>query len=91
MAQAPRHAEVDQENATRLEPDNQILAATLDGGDPLALQLGRHLGRVVGTHEARVVDLDALEAAAREDGFQAHADGLDLGQLGHEARLDSVG
>ena len=31
VAQAPRHAEVNQENATRFEPDDQVLAPSLDG------------------------------------------------------------
>ena len=54
-----------EQHATGLEPDNQVLAATLDRRDALALQLGRHLGRLVRAHEPRVVDLDALEAPSR--------------------------
>src|SRR4051812_6314254 len=87
VAQVSRHAEVDQENATALEPKNQIFAATLDGSHPLALQLGRHLGRLVGAHEPRVLDLDTLEAAPRQHRLESRADRLDLGQLGHTANL----
>src|SRR5438067_2848484 len=83
----PRHAEVDQEDATALEPDNQILAAPLDRGDSLARELGRHLGRVFRTRQPRVVDLDAREAAADEHRLEPPADRLDLGQLGHPANL----
>ena len=43
VPQAPRHPEVNQQNPTALEPDNQILAAPLDGGDTLTLELGRDL------------------------------------------------
>ena len=43
---APRHPEVNQENETSLEPDNQILAAALDGGDALALELEQPPGEV---------------------------------------------
>jgi hypothetical protein len=41
---------VDQENATALEPNNQIFAAPIDGGDTLALQLGCHRGGLAGTN-----------------------------------------
>jgi hypothetical protein len=79
VPEAPRHAEVDQENATALEPDNQILAAAIDGDDSLALELGGDLTRVERPNETRVVDHDALEHAADEHGLQARPDGLDLG------------
>ena len=87
VAQASRHPEVNEQSPVRFEPNNQILAATLDRRDPLALELGRHLGRLVGTHESRIVDLDPLEAAPLEHGREARPDGLDLGQLGHDARV----
>jgi hypothetical protein len=35
--QAPRHPEVNQENASALEPNNYILAAPLDRFDTLAV------------------------------------------------------
>ena len=75
------------QNAIGLEPDNQILAATLDRRDALALELSRHLGRLVRTHEARVVDRHPLEAPADERGLKLPADGLDLRQLRHAARV----
>ena len=85
--QAPRHPEVDQENTTALEPNNQILAAPLDRRDALAFQLGRHLGRLVRAHEARVVDPHLLEAAPDERRLELPADALDLRQLRHPPRL----
>jgi len=85
--QASRHPEVNQENATALEPNNQILASPLDRRDAFSLELGRHLGRVVWTHEARVVDGDVLEPAADEGGFELRADTLDLRQLRHPASV----
>ena len=87
VTKAPRHPEVHQENATTLEPDNQILAAPLDRGDPLAGQLRRHLGGVVRADEPRVVDVDVLERPSDEDGLEPPAHGLDLGQLGHPSSL----
>ncbi len=87
MQQAPRHPEVDQENATSLEPNNQILAATLDRCDALALELGRHLGRLVRTHEARIVDAHLLEAPTDEHRLELPPDALDLRQLRHAASL----
>ena len=86
MAQRPRHPEVNEQNAIGLESKNQILAATLDRRDALALELRRHLGRLVWSHEPRIVNLDPLEATAREHRFQLGAHGLDLGQLGHPSR-----
>jgi hypothetical protein len=74
---------VNQENATALEPDNQILAATLDRDDSLVLELGRHRLRVERADDPGIRDLHLLEAAADECMLEARADGLDLGQLGH--------
>ncbi len=76
---------VDEQNAIGFEPDNQILAAALDRRDPLTLELCRHLGRLVGSHEPRFVDLDPLEATACERGLELRAHRLDLGQLGHRS------
>jgi hypothetical protein len=83
VSQRPRHSEVDQERTTRRKPNNQILAATIDLGDTLALELAGDLERVVWTREARVGDLDVLEAVTLERRREPAADGLDLGQLGH--------
>jgi len=58
---------VNQENAIRLEPNNQILAAAIDGDDSLAFQLGGYSGGVERAGEARIVDLDALETPAHQD------------------------
>jgi hypothetical protein len=57
---------VDQKNPTALEPNNQILAAPLDGGDSFPLEFSRHLDRVVRAYEPRVVDADALETPSDE-------------------------
>src|SRR5580765_355491 len=83
----PRHPEVNQEHPTAFEPDNQILAATLERLDTLAGELGRHLGRVVGTRQPGIVDLDVLEAAPDEHRLEPASDRLDLGQLGHVSSL----
>ncbi len=90
MPEAPGHPEVDQQDAVGLEADDQVLAAALDRGDALALELGGDLVGVVRPHEPRVADLDAVEPPPREHGLQAAANGLDLGQLGHRSRLDSA-
>jgi hypothetical protein len=78
---------VDQENATALEPHNQILAATFDRCDTLAFELGRHLGRLVRTNEARIVDGHSLEAPADERRLELPADALDLRQLRHPSTV----
>ena len=88
--EAPRHPEVDQENTTALEPNNQILAATLDGGDVFPFELGRHLGGLVRAYEARVVDAHPLEAPADERGLELPANALDLRQLRHTASVNRV-
>src|SRR5215469_17366159 len=90
MEKAPRHPEVNQEYATALEPDNQILAAPTDLRDALALQLGRHLGRLVGPDEPRVVDTHVLEAPTDERALELPAHALDLRQLRHERQRSRV-
>jgi hypothetical protein len=83
----PRHPEVDQESPTGLEPNNQILAAAIDGRDALALQLGRDLNPVERARQPRIEDLDALEGAAQEHRLEPATDRLDLRKLGHRTRV----
>src|ERR671910_2996659 len=87
VSHRPRHAEVDQEDTTRFEPDNQILAASLDGRDGLSLELRCDLAWLDGPRHARIEDLDTVEPPADEDGLEANSNRLDLGQLGHGASL----
>jgi hypothetical protein len=87
MQEAPSHPEVDQQNTTALEPNNQILAAPIDRRDTLTLELGRHLGGVVGADEPRVVDEHALEAATDEHRSELRADALDFRELRHIASV----
>src|SRR5438874_7499941 len=86
VAQAPRHSEVNQESATRLEPDNQILASTLDGADAFALEFGGDSLRLERPYEPRIVDLDAVESPPDQVWLEHETDRLDLGQLGHLRR-----
>jgi hypothetical protein len=79
----PRHPEVNQERTTRLEPNNQILAATIDQRDALAIELMCDLERVERTCQPWIGDPNGLEDPAFEDGRQPPANRLDLGQLGH--------
>ena len=74
---------MNQESTTRLEPNNQILAATLDQGDTLAVELMCDLERVERARQARIGDLNGLEDPPFEDRREPPANGLDLGQLGH--------
>jgi hypothetical protein len=69
---------VNQEKATAFEPNNEILAAAIDGHDTLAFELGRYLCRVIRTDKTRVVDGDALEAAADEPRLELPPDALDF-------------
>jgi hypothetical protein len=87
VQQAPRHAEVNQERATGFESDNYILSATVDGFDSLAGELSGDFDRVLRARQTRVEDLDPVEATADEHGLEPTADGLDLRQLGHRARV----
>src|SRR3954471_15079727 len=87
MQEASRHPEVDQENATALEPNNEILASPLDSRGALAFELGCHLGRLVRTDQSRIVDRHALQASADKRGLELPADALDLRQLRHRASV----
>jgi hypothetical protein len=78
---------VNQESPTRLEPDNQILAAAIDGCDALALQFGCGLDPVERARQPRIEDLDTLEGAAHEHGLEPATDGLDFWKLGHRTRV----
>src|SRR5262245_12176653 len=83
----PRHSEVDQESPTSFEPDNHILAASIDGCDALALQLDRYLESVEWTSESWISDLDVLERAAHEQGREPATDGLHFRKLRHRTRV----
>ena len=87
MQQIPRHPEVDQENPTRIEPNNQILASAIDGGDSLTFQLDGHTGGVERPGESRIEDLDTLESAPDEERRKARTNRLYLGELGHRASV----
>jgi hypothetical protein len=82
---------VNQESTTRLEPNNQIFAATRDSQNPLALELTRDIGAVVRPREARIGDLDANEPPAFKHRCEACTHGLDFGQLGHERTVPPRG
>src|SRR3954452_23989518 len=79
----PRHPEENQKRKTRLEPNNQILAATIDQRDALAVEPVRELERGERAGTPRGGDSNILEGPALEDGRKLSTDGLDLGQLGH--------
>jgi hypothetical protein len=83
----PRHSEVNQESPTRLEPNNQILAAAIDGRDALALQLGCDLNTVERARQPRIGDLDGLEGAANEHRLEPATDGLDFWKLRHRTSV----
>jgi len=87
VAQAPRHSEVYEQNATGFESNNYILATALYRFDALAREFGRHLGRLVGTNEPCVRDLDRVEPPPGEDRRELRANRLDLGELGHRASV----
>ena len=78
MKQLPSHPEVNQENTTAFEPNNQILAASIECRDHLSLELGGYSGGIRWPGEALVEDLDALQAATYELRLEARADGLDF-------------
>jgi hypothetical protein len=82
-----RHTKVDEEVPPALELDNQILAATANGADLLAFELGGHqLGRL-GSREPRVGYHHTLESAAGEARLESGTNRLDLRKLGQRNRL----
>src|ERR687895_1261413 len=83
VTKRPRHSEVDQEYTTGTKPNNQILAASLEGLDDLSVQLGRDLVGIERPRQPRIGDLDPLEPPPQECRLEARANRLDLGQLGH--------
>jgi len=87
VVKRPRHSEVHQERATRLEPNNQILAATIDQSDALTLQLSRNVDRIERARQPRIRDPNLLEDPTLEHGRKPPANGLDLGQLGHRCTV----
>lgn len=78
VQQASRHSEVNQQSASRIEPNNYILATTIDGDDSFSLEFGGDFEGVDGARQPRVEDLDAFEAAADEHGLQPAPDRFDL-------------
>ena len=74
---------MNQEYPTAFEPNNQILAAPLNGVDDLALELCGDLPGLDGARHARIEDLDSLEPASDEHRLEVSANRLDLGELGH--------
>jgi len=78
VPQTPRHPEVNQESASRLEPNNQILATAFERRYSFAFKLGGHGDGLEGAHEARIVDVDAIQPPADEAWLELLPDRLDL-------------
>jgi hypothetical protein len=74
---------VNQENETGSESNNDILAASLDRGDPLSLEPGLDEPRVDRARQTLVEDSDGTERTAGEDRRQLGSNRFDLGQLRH--------
>jgi hypothetical protein len=93
MAKRPRHPEVDQEYTTASKPKNQILAASLEGLNDLAVEFGGDLRGIEWPRQPRIADLDALESPPDECRLEARANRLHLGQFRHGESLarESVG
>ncbi len=79
VQQLSSHPEVNQESPTAFEPNNQILATAIEGLDPLPDELGGHSGGIERARQARVENLDMLEAAPGELRLELRANGLNLG------------
>ena len=88
-SKAPRHPEVNQENPTALEPKNQILAATVDSCDTLALDLTRYEIRSERAREPRVGDGRLPDSGTREGRRDLPAYGLDFRKLGHRSSVST--
>ena len=58
-AEAPRHAQMDEQPDPALEPHEQVLPTPLDGDDAVSLELLRDLEQVVRACQPWVEDLDS--------------------------------
>ena len=65
------------------KPPEEVLAAPLDGRDPLTHERIRHEAGRDGPRQPGVDDLGARDRRALDERRDPAADGLDLGQLGH--------
>ena len=83
VAQASRHPEVNQESSTGFEPNNQILAATLECGNAFPFELGCDGRRLERTDEPRIANVDLLQPPADEVRLECETNRLHLWQLGH--------
>ncbi len=68
----------------------QVLAAPVGERDAFARELASDVLRVERPREARVVDLDVLQAPPLEDRRKTAANRLDFGELGHRPLADHV-
>jgi hypothetical protein len=81
---------VDEENATATKPKNQILAASLDGIDDLALELEGDFIGIERPRDPGIRDLYALEPPPDERRLQGRAHRLDLRELRHATSVAAV-
>jgi hypothetical protein len=79
VQEASSHPEVNQESATGLKSNNEILTPPFDRGDSLPLQLRGHGARLERSCQTAVRDLHAEEAPTCQRGRESRPDGLDLG------------
>jgi hypothetical protein len=81
---------VDQEYTTASKPKNQILAASLESLNDLAVELGRDLVGIERTRDPGIGDLDSLEPPPHDRRLQARANRFDFGELRHGASVDAA-
>jgi len=81
--QVSGHAEVDDHGAAVVEFEHQVLAPAPDSGDLAALDGRLELRGCLRLREVGVEDLDRLDRAAGEVGFDLAPDRLDLGKFRH--------
>src|SRR5262249_47134954 len=78
-SEASRHPQVHEQDAAALEPEEQVFASAVDGGDALVLELRRDRLRVERPREPLIENLDTSEGPTPESGLELRANGLDLG------------
>src|SRR5207245_2598694 len=79
------HAEVDDEDVAAIELPEQVLALPLDAGDLVPLQpVDELLLRPVARDGAQPVDVDGLDALARDLLLEVAPDRLNFGELRHD-------
>src|SRR5262245_2219237 len=87
---------MNEQDEIAVEPENQVLAATLHRGHVLTLELRNDGSRIERPRQAGVGNRDGLQRTPTQDGLELSSNRLHLGKLRHarrspRARVESAG